>query len=105
MILTLDLSALLHRQYIRLKAQAFKIDHNLAVRYGQRYADIKQKMNGTPDWYQKAKSEAQSSGTIPLDQKQKETDRQFAQAGSAAARKEQAIKRQFKAWWRTITKS
>ncbi len=105
MILTLDLSALLHRQYIRLKAQAFQLDHDLAARYGQRYADIKQKMNGTQDWYQKAKSEAQSSGTIPLDQKQKETDCQFAQAGSAAARKEQAIKQQFKEWWRTVTKS
>jgi hypothetical protein len=105
MILTLDLSALLHTQYIRLKAQVFKLDQNLAERYGQSYAGIKQKMNSTQDWYRNARSEAQSSGTIPLEQKQKETDDRFAQAGLAIARKEQAIKQQLKKRWRTITKS
>ncbi len=104
-LITLDLSTLLHSQYIRLKAQAFKLDQSLAERYGQRYTGTKQKMDGAQDWYQKAKSEAQSSGTIPLQQKQKETDRQFAKAGSTAARKEQAIKRQLKELWHTITKS
>ncbi len=102
-MLTLDISAQLHVQYARLKAQISQLDQNLAMRYGHRYNEIKQKMSGTKDWYEKAKSEAQKSGTIPLEQKKKETSHQFAQAGSAIARKEQVIKQQLKELWRTIT--
>ena len=71
---------------------------------GDRYDEIKQQLKGAKNWYDKTKSEAQSSNTIPLEQKQEETGREFAKAGSAVARQEEIIKQKFKKWWHTITK-
>lgn len=102
MILTLDISALLQAQYARLKAQISKLDRRLALRYGDRYDEIKHQLNGAKNWYDKTKSEAQSSDTIPLEQRQEETSRQFAKAGSAVAHKEGVIKQKLKKLWQTI---
>lgn len=103
MILTLNISTLLQAQYARLTAQISELDRRLALRYGDRYDKIKQQLSGAKNWYEKTKSEAESSGTIPLEQKQEETSRQFAKAGSAAAHKEGVIKQQLKELWHTIT--
>jgi hypothetical protein len=100
MILNVDMPALLQEKYLHLKARLVKLDQILLERYGHRYAEIKQKINATQDWYRKAQFDARNSGTIPLEQKQKETDRQFAQAGSEAARQEQVLKQQLKKLWR-----
>lgn len=103
MILTLDIFSFLKTQYARLRTQISRLDRRLALRYGDRYDEIKQQLDGTKNWYKKTKSEAESSGTIPLEQRQEETSRQFAKAGSAAARKEEVIKQKLKQLWLNIT--
>ncbi len=89
-------------QSARLKTQLSELDRRLALRYGDRYYKVKQQLDDTKVWYEKTRAEAQASGTIPLEQKQVETDRQVGDAGSAAARKEAVIKQQIKELWQTI---
>lgn len=108
MLLILGIFPQLQAQSARFKAIAAELDRKLALRYGDRYLEIKQQLDrraeGTKAWYEKSKSEAQASGTIPLERRQEETDRQVARAGSDAARKEAAIKQQLKDLWVTIKK-
>lgn len=104
MTLTINLSALFKTQYEHLKVKVAKLDLELGLRYGDRYDKIKQDFNRARNWYQTTKSEAKSSNTIPLDQKQDETNHQFAKAGSTAAIKEGMLKQKFKAFWHTVTK-
>jgi hypothetical protein len=108
MLLIFGILPQLQVQSARLKAIAAELDRKLALRYGDRYLDIKQQLDrqveGTKSWYEKTKSEAQTTGTIPLDRQQEQTDRQVARAGSGAARKEAAIKQQLKELWQTIKK-
>jgi hypothetical protein len=101
-MITLSIFPVIHAQSARLKTQLAELDRRLAVRYGDRYDKIKQQLEGTKIWYEKTRAEAQRSGTIPLEQKQAETDRQVANAGSAAARKEAVIKQQLKEVWQNI---
>jgi len=89
MILTVDLLALLRTRIVEL-------DRKLALRHGDRYDRIKHKLDVAKKWYQATKSEAQSSNTIPLEQKREETTDQFAKAGSRTARKEEVIKQKLK---------
>jgi hypothetical protein len=96
MLLTLSIFPLLQAQSARLKAQIAELDRNLALRYGERYSQIKQQFTDTKSWYIKTKSAAQASGTIPLEQKQTEAGGRFAEAGAVAARKEAVIKQQLK---------
>lgn len=97
MILTVDLLAL-------LRTRIAELDQRLALRYGDRYDHIKQQFEGAKKWYQTQKSEAQSSNTIPLEQKQEETTDQFAKAGAATARQEEVIKQKLKKRLDTLTK-
>jgi hypothetical protein len=102
MLLTLNISPQLQAQLLRLKAQMAEWDRSLELRYGDRYNQIKQQSAGVKDWYQKTKSAAQTSGTIPLEQKQTEADDRFAEVGAVAARKEAVIKQQLKDLWHNI---
>jgi hypothetical protein len=108
MLLILGIIPQLQAQSARLKAIAAELDRKLALRYGDRYQDIKRQLDrqvaGSKAWYEKTKTEAQTTGTIPLDRQQEEADRQVAGVGSAAARKEAAIKQQLKELWLTIKK-
>lgn len=89
MILTIDLLAL-------LRTKISELDRRLALHYGDRYDKIKHQFEGAKKWYQTTKSEAQSSNTIPLEQKQEETTGQFAKAGATTARQEEVIKQKLK---------
>jgi hypothetical protein len=102
MLLTLSIFPLLQTQSTRLKMQIAEWDRSLALRYGDRYNNIKQQLEGTKTWYEQTKSEAHRSGTIPLEQKQTELSSRVAEAGSAAARKEAVIKQQLKDLWHSI---
>lgn len=98
MILTVDLLAL-------LRTKISELDRRLALsRYGDRYDKIKQQFDGAKKWYQTTKSEAQSSNTIPLEQKQEETTSQFAKAGATTARQEKVIKQKLKKLLNPLTK-
>lgn len=98
MILTVDLLAL-------LRTRISELDRKLAFSYGDRYEKIKYQLDEAKKWYQTTKSEAQSSNTIPLEQKQKETTSQFAKAGAATARQEEVIKQKLKKLLDTQTKN
>ncbi|WP_310424926.1 hypothetical protein [Chamaesiphon sp. VAR_48_metabat_135_sub] len=102
MLLTLNIFPLLQAQSAKLKAQIAEWDRNLALRYGNRYHQIKQQLEGAKTWYTQTKSAAQNSGTIPLEQKQTEAHDRFAEAGAVAARKEAVIKQQLKDLWHSI---
>jgi hypothetical protein len=102
MLLTLSIFPLLQAQLARLKTQIAEWDSSLTLHYGDRYGHIKEQLTGVKDWYTQPKSAAQSSGTIPLEQKQTETNDRFANAGSVAARKEAVIKQQLKDIWHSI---
>jgi hypothetical protein len=101
-MLAIDISELLRSQYTRFIEWLSELDQRLTVRYGDRYNDFKQQFVHAKDWYEKEKSDAKSNGTIPLEQKQAEIVRQLAEAGSATAQKEGAIKMQLKELWRTL---
>jgi hypothetical protein len=102
MLLTLSIFPLLQAQSVRLKAKLAELDGRLEQRYGDRYYRVKQQLDGTKVWYEKTRSQSESTGTIPLEQKQESTSREFAKAGSSAARKEALIKQQLKELWQTI---
>ena len=102
MLLTLSIFPLLQAQSERLKAQIAELDRSLVLRYGDRYKQIKQQPARAKDWYEQTKSAAQTSGKIPLEQKQTEAHDRFANAGGVAARKEAVIKQQLKDLWHTI---
>ncbi|WP_373541952.1 hypothetical protein [Chamaesiphon sp.] len=101
-MITLSIFPVIQAQSARIKTQLAELDRRLALRYGDRYHQFKQQLEGTKVWYDKTRAEAQRSGTIPLEQKQAETDRQAATAGSAAARKEAVIKQQLKDVWQNL---
>ena len=98
MILTVDLLGL-------IRTRIAELDRKLALRHGDRYDKIKHQWDGAKKWYQTTKSDAQSSNTIPLEQKQEETSDQFAKAGSRTARQEDVIKQKLKNFLKNRTKS
>ena len=102
MLLTLSIFPQLQAQSERLKAQIAELDRSLALRYGNRYNQLKQQPARAKDWYEQTKSSAQASGTIPLDRKQTEAHARFADAGGVAARKEAVIKQQLKYLWHSL---
>ncbi len=101
-MLTINIPEMLRSKYVRLVEWLSELDQKLTVRYGDQYNKFKQQFSHAKNWYEKEKSEAKSSGTIPLEQKQAEIIRQLAEAGSGAAQKEGVIKMQLKELWRTL---
>jgi hypothetical protein len=100
---TLSIFPLLRAQSARLKARLSEVDRQLELRYGDRYGHIKQQLESTQSWYAKTRAEAETTGTMPLDRQSEATSERFARAGSAAARKEGAIKQQLQELWHSIT--
>lgn len=99
---TIELLAPLQANYERLKIQAYKLDLELAARYGDRYNNLKSKVSNTKTWYDKETAEARASGTIPLEERHAATRLRSANAGVGAARKEQAIKQKVRELWQSI---
>jgi hypothetical protein len=106
MLIIFSIFSILQVQSARLKAIVAELDRKLDERYGDRYQRAKQqleaRLEGTKVWYEQNRSQAETSGTIPLAEKQAQTDRQAAEAGAGAARKEAAIKQQLKEIWHSI---
>ncbi|WP_146138259.1 hypothetical protein [Chamaesiphon polymorphus] len=106
MFVTFSIFSTLQVQSARLKAIIAELDRKLEARYGERYRNFKQQAENKVDsgkvWYDKTKAEAEANGTIPLEERQERASRKVADAGSAAARKEAAIKEQLKGIWQSI---
>lgn len=92
-------SGILQEQYLKLKAQLATLDIKLAIRYGDRYNEIKQQWENAKTWYNQQKIEAEASDTAPLQQKVIDIETNIGGLGAAAARKEQEVKQQLQALW------
>jgi hypothetical protein len=99
MLSTLSLFPMLQTQSTRIKAKLAELDRALESRYGDRYYQVKQQLDGTKVAYEKTRAEAERTGTIPLEQKQEATSREVAKAGASAARTEAALKQRLKEFW------
>lgn len=92
-------SGILQEQYLQLKAQLATLDIKLAIRYGDRYNEIKQQWENAKTWYNQQKTEAEASDTTPLQQKFTDIETNIGGLGSAIARKEQEVKQQLQDLW------
>ena len=86
-------------QYVNLKSQLAGLDEKLLSRYGDRYEEIKQQWEKVKTWYDQKKVESETSGVIPLQQKQAEIEKTLGGLGSVVARKEEEIKQNLKEIW------
>lgn len=92
-------SGILQEQYLKLKAQLATLDIKLAVRYGDRYNEIKQQWENAKAWYGQQKTEAEASDVTPLQQKVTDIETNIGGLGSAAARKEREVKQHLQDLW------
>ncbi|WP_310482077.1 hypothetical protein [Chamaesiphon sp. VAR_48_metabat_403] len=102
MLLTFSLLPMLQAQSTRIKAKLADLDRTLASRYGDRYFQVKQQLDGTKVSYEQTRAEAERTGTIPLEQKQESASREVAKAGSSAARTEAMLKQRLKDFWLSV---
>ncbi len=102
MLLSFSLFPILQAQSTRIKAKLADLDRTLASRYGDRYSRVKQQLDATKVSYEQTRAEAERTGTIPLEQKQESTNREFAQAGASAARTETILKQRLKDLWHSL---
>lgn len=101
-MLTLNLLPMLQTQSARIKAKLVELDRTLESRYGDRYFQVKQQLDGTKVAYEKTRAEAERTGVIPLEQKQESTSREVAKAGSSAAQTEAVLKQRLKDFWLSL---
>ena len=92
-------SGILQEQYLKLKAQLATLDKKLAIRYGDRYDEIRQQWENAKTWYNQQKTEAEVIDTTPLQQKVTDIETNIGGLGSAAARKEKEVKQQLQDLW------
>jgi hypothetical protein len=92
-------SGMLKDQYLKLKTKMASLDKHLEFRYGDRYGEVKEKWEDVKVWYEQKKTEAETTGTIPLHQKQAEIESNIDDFGSVVARKEKEVKQQLKKLW------
>jgi hypothetical protein len=92
-------SGMLQEQYLKLKAQLAGLDQKLATRYGDRYIEVKQQWEHAKTWYDQKKTEAEASGTLPLQQKRDEIESNIGELGSVMARKEQEVIHRLQELW------
>ncbi len=92
-------SGILQEQYLKLKVQLATLDIKLAIRYGDRYNEIKQQWENAKTWYGKQKTEAEASDATPLQQKVTDIETNIGELGSAVARKEQEVKQHLQDLW------
>lgn len=95
---------ILSGQYLNLKSRLTEIDQKLMNRYGDRYGEIKQQLEKQvelgKDWYEHQKALAQTSGTIPLLEKQEQVEEKLSNFGSFVAKKEQEIIQNIQKLWK-----
>jgi hypothetical protein len=102
MLLILNLLPMLQTQSARIKAKLAELDRTLESRYGDRYYQVKQQLDGTKVAYEKTRAEAERTGIVPLEQKQESASREVAKAGASAARTEAVLKQRLKDFWLSI---
>lgn len=93
----------LQNQYVEVKNQAVSLDANLAERYGDRYAAVKQRLEKLASWYGDATAQAKTMETTVLEQRQAEFESKLGEAGTTLAQKERQVKQRIKELVQTAT--
>lgn len=93
-------SEMLKQQYLNLKFQLANLDSKLVARYGDRYADVKQQLDGVKALYDQAKIEAESKGITPVQSKQTEIERKLSKFASTVAIAEHEIVEYLQQLWK-----
>jgi guanyl-specific ribonuclease Sa len=89
------------QQITRLQRQMGDLDEKLSERYGDRYAQFKQRLAATKVWYNETKAKAEVSQTSPVDRTQADLEVKAAAAGVAAAQLEKDLKQRIKTYLQT----
>jgi hypothetical protein len=93
-------SEVLKQQYLNLKFQLANLDAQLAAKYGNRYAEVKQQLDKVKALYEQTKTEAEASGVTPLQSKQTEIERKLSKFASAVAITEHEVKQYLQELWK-----
>lgn len=93
--------AQLQEQYIKLKEQLAKLDATLANRYGDRYEEVKQRLENAKNWYETTKAKTEAGEPNPVEQKRADFDAKAEQAGAAAAKMERVVKEKVKTFFQS----
>jgi hypothetical protein len=93
-------SEILKQQYLNLKFQLANLDSKLAVRYGDRYVEVKQQLDSIKYLYDRTKAEAESSGVTPIQFKQTEIERKLSKFAAAVAITEHEIVQYLQELWK-----
>jgi hypothetical protein len=96
-------ASLLKKRYSQLQTQLAIVKANLAVRYGDRYDEVKHHLDNAKAWHETAKTQADDLESGLVQQKQAEFETKLGQAGTAVAQKEKEVKRLLKELWHTVT--
>jgi hypothetical protein len=95
-------ATLLKKRYSQLQTQLAVLKANLAMRYGDRYEEVKHHLDNAKTWHEQAKAQAERGESSLVEQKQAEFESKLGHAGTAAARKEREIKRLLKELWHVV---
>jgi hypothetical protein len=95
-------AALLKKRYSQLQAQLAILRANLAVRYGDRYEEVKHHLDHAKNWHEQAKTQAEKIRPGLVEQKQIEFESKLGRTGTAVAQKEREIKQLLKELWHVV---
>lgn len=90
-------------RYEQLKQKTATWDEQLAERYGDDYAGLKQRYAKVADWYQSKWSEGQELKPNPVERKQEVVVEELSDLGTTIAQKEEVVKQKMGQVLRTIT--
>lgn len=93
-------SEALKQQYLSLKFELARLDAKLIDRYGDKYTEVKQQLDKIKTLYEQTKSDAESSGVMPVQSKQTEIERKLSKFASAVAITEREIVLYLKELWK-----
>ena len=93
-------SEFLKQQYLNLKFELAHLDRKLSEQYGDRYAEVKQQLDGIKGLYDRAKGEAETSGITPIQSKQTEIERKLSKFASAVVITEHEIIEYLRQLWK-----
>lgn len=88
--------AQLEEQYLKLKERLAKVDATLENRYGDRYGEVKQRLENAKNWYDTTRAKTEAGEPNPVDQKRADFDAKAAEAGTSVARIEKTVKEKVK---------
>jgi DNA repair exonuclease SbcCD ATPase subunit len=93
---------LLKKRYSQLQSQLAVLRANLAVRYGDRYEEVKHHLDNAKSWHEQAKTHAEKIEPGLVEQRQLEFESKLGRTGTAVAQKEREIKRLLKELWHVV---